>query len=316
MHQLNKLLLQLKLLFLKINNYLDKYWHIVFILISFFFLKELTQHFIKYINTNEYSYLHNDIFVMSFICFISIYFIKPSTLWFLIPFLIVENINFYPLFEVINNYFFYNSIFSKLFIHVASKDINVIIISFFTLYLICILIFLISYKIIKKKWHLKSIFLSITIFVYLITTLLFHYFLIDKNWHNIINYELNHMEHVSKATKDDLNTICKNQEYICGNSKKEISNILKNKYFDNYMVNISENTSIKGNFYFGDIDNIYLIIKNGNNWVINPELAKKSFHDSGNYFMICLDIANAFWLFFFIWLNMFHFRKVKSEILV
>lgn len=230
-------------------------------------------------------------------------------MWFLLPFLIVRIIDFHDFFIEFQNYFFNKSIFAHLFENLASKDINVIIISFFLVYVIGILIFLLTYKIIKKKWHLKASFVFITIFVYLLTTFLFHYFLIEKNYRQIINNEIMHMEKVSNAPETIFMMICDNQDYICGTNEEQIKNKINNQDFNHFVDKTPKFYKIKGNFSFGEIGNIYLVIKNDNKWVVNTELAKKSFHDSENYLMICLDVAHTCWLFFFIWLNMFHFRK-------
>jgi hypothetical protein len=294
---------------ININNYLNNHWLLFFNTVLILFLFELIMCIVEYIKTDKYYNIHNEIFVMSLICFVSIYFIKVSVLWFLVPFLIVRTFNFHPIFIKFQDYFFNKSIFAHLFENLGSKDINVIIIYFFVFYLIGIFLFLIGYKIIKKKWHLKSSFLFITIFVYLITTFLFHYFFVEKNYRNIINNEMTHMEKVAQAEEKDFFIICKNQEYICATDIIQINNALNNKELNKFVEKNFLNYKIKGNFSFGDNKNIYLIIKNKRKWVINPDLAKKSFKETENYLMICLDIAHTCWLFFFIWLNLFHFKK-------
>lgn len=309
MQKIKILLLKIQTYYKMIDNFLNQHWLLIFLTVSTLFFLKLGSGIFSYIETEEYMNIHNQIFVMSLFCFISIYFVRPSVLWFLIPFLIVRLIDFHEFFTVFQNYFFNKSIFAHLFENLASKDINVIIISFFVVYMIFVLIILVVYKIIKKKWHLKSSFLFMTLFVYLLTTLLFHYFLIEKNYRHIINNELIHMTKVSNAKEKDFKIICINQEYICANSKEEIKEKVNNQDFNIYIDKIPEHYNIRGNFSFGDIENIYLVIKNENQWVINKDLAKQSFHDSGNYLMICLDIAHTFWLLFFIWLNVFHFRK-------
>lgn len=313
MQKVNLYCLKMKNKFNLINDYLNTNWLPIFLAVTFLFFFKLINHIVVYVKTENYIHIHNEIFVMSLLCFVSIYFIRATVLWFLIPFLIVRIVDFHDFFEIIQKYFFNKSIFAHLFENLGSKDINVIIISFFTVYIVGIFIFLIGYKIVKKKWHLKSTFLFMTIFVYLLTTLLFHYFLVEKNYRHIINNEMHHMEKVVHANDNDFTIICKNQEYVCATSKEEIKKFVHNKDFDNYIESIPDHYMLKGNFSFGSLDNIYLVIKNGNKWVINPELAKKSFHDTESYLMICLDIAHTFWLFFFIWLNIFHFRK-KNKI--
>lgn len=293
----------------KINDYLNSHWLVFFNTVLFLFLFKLTKNIIHYVQTEDYYNIHNEIFVISLICFITIFFVRASVLWFLIPFLIVRTIDFHEIFSNFQDYFFNKSIFAHLFENLGSKDINVIIISFFIIYIIGILIFLVGYKIIKKKWHLKASFVFITLFVYLITTLLFHYFLIEKNYRHIINNELSHMENTAKAQENVFLIVCENQNYICGINETQIKEKIDNEEFNNFVGKSKNIYKIKGNFSFGDIENIYLVVKNANKWVVNPELAKKSFHDAGNYLMICLDIAHTCWLFFFIWLNMFHFKK-------
>lgn len=301
--------LKLKNKFEIANNYLNNNWLIIFLAVTFLFFFKLIIHVVDYFKNQEYANIHNEIFLMSLLCFISVYFVRAAVLWFLIPFLVVRMIDFHSFFDSFQNYFFYKSIFSSLFENLASKDINVIIVLFLTIYFIGIFLFLIFYLIIKKVWHLKSIFLIITIFVYLITTLMFHYFLIEKNYRHIINNEISHMEKVANANEKDFKIICENQEYVCATSKEEIKKFVNNKDFNSFIDNIPDHYMVKGNFPFGNSKNVYLIIKTKEKWVINPVLAKKSFREAENYFMICLDIAHTFWLFFFIWLNIFHFRK-------
>lgn len=293
----------------KINDYLNNNWLLFFNTVLFLFLFKLTKNIFHYFQTEDYYNIHNEIFIISLICFITIFFVRASVLWFLIPFLIVRTIDFHKFFIKFQDYFFNRSIFSHLFENLGSKDINVIIISFFIVYMVGILIFLIGYKIIKKKWHLKASFVFITLFVYLVTTLLFHYFLIEKNYRNIINNELVHMEKTAKAEEDIFLIICENQNYLCGINEKQIKDKINNKDFAKFVDKSKNIYQIKGNFSFGDIENIYLVVKSANKWIVNQELAKKAFQDAENYLMICLDIAHTCWLFFFIWLNIFHFRR-------
>lgn len=315
MQKLKNLIIKSKSIYEKTNNFLNQHWLVIFLTVSGLFFFKLFSGLWNYVNTQEYLNIHNQIFVMSLFCFMSVYFMKPTVLWFLIPFIIVRLVDFHEVFLSFQDYFFNKSIFSHLFENLASKDINVIIISFFLIYMIVVLLFLITYKLIKNKWHLKSSFLFITLFVYLLTTFLFHYFLIEKNYRHIIDNELNHMSKVSHASPENFKIICFNQEYICALSKEEIKEKVNNKEFNQHIDGIPPYYTIKGNYSIGNTNNIYLIVKNENKWVINKELAKKSFNDTGNYLMICLDIAHTFWLFFFIWLNVFHFRKqFKKEL--
>ena len=305
----NTIIIKSKDVYNKIDYFLNKNWVIFFITVVLLFFISLGHHIFNYIQNDNYMHLHTEIFVMSFICFGTIFFMRPSVLWFLIPFLLTKEFDFYHCLEGFQNYFFNKSIFAELFKNLASKDINVILISFFVVYGLSLFIFLMVYKIINKKWHLKASFLFITIFVYILTTFLFHYFLIEKNYKTLINLELSHMEKISQAPSSDFIIICKNQEYFCANNKNDAEKIINNEKFNEYLDKVVKNSYLRGNFPIGDLHNIYLITQYDNQWVINKDVAKKAFHDTESFLMICLDIAHSFWLFFFIWLNVFHFRK-------
>ena len=165
MQKLKNLIIKSKSIYEKTNNFLNQHWLVIFLTVSGLFFFKLFSGLWNYVNTQEYLNIHNQIFVMSLFCFISVYFMKSTVLWFLIPFIIVRLVDFHEVFLSFQDYFFNKSIFSHLFENLASKDINVIIISFFLIYMIVVLLFLITYKLIKNKWHLKSSFLFITLFI-------------------------------------------------------------------------------------------------------------------------------------------------------
>jgi hypothetical protein len=246
---------------------------------------------------------------MSFIAFLFVPFIKTNILLFLIPFVLTLFIDF-TMFDWIEHWFFNIGFLQPLFKNLASKDMNVIYIFFFILYDSLLFTFILINRIITKKWHIKSIFVVLTISSYLMITLLFHYFLIEKNYRDSINHEMVHMEKVIKENNTDafLN-ICNNQNYICAVSNEEIKEKITISGFINFVNNLPNDTNVKGNFQFGTFEDIFLIIKENNHWVIENTYAKKQFRKTENHLMLCLDVAHTFWFLFFIWLNLFHFRK-------
>lgn len=250
---------------------------------------------------------------MSFISFTLVIFLRPNVLLFLLAYFASRWIDF-KVFDAFQEWFFNLHLLAPLFKNLASKDINVIFIMFFILYEFILIFNILYFKIIRKKWELKSIFVVLTISSYLVITLLFHYFLVEKNYKDAINNELQHLEKVVKENNtQNFNVICVNQNYICGLSKEEIKNKINNKEFSSFVDKIPDNNYVKGNFPFGGFDKVFLIQKEENKWVINNDFAGKQFNKTENYLMICLDVAHTFWYLFFIWLNLFHFRIGKRK---
>lgn len=258
-------------------------------------------------------FMHHAIFLISLVYFIFLYFKKPNVLLFIIPILIIEFVDFHHQLLWITHFIFQQKIVQKFSQNIVSKDINVILIFIFSI-LFIINIPLLVYQKYKKKMNLSLIFSTITIVSYIITTFMFHYFLIEKNYHNILNLELSHMQNIIKNSysKHEFFLVCQNQEYICSNSKKEIVQKINNPIFTNLVSKVKTNQHqiFSGNFPIGDADrNVLLVVEINNFWVINPTIAKITFAQTELYVIFCLTIAHGVWLLFFMWLNLFHYRK-------
>jgi hypothetical protein len=312
----------MKNIWFKINEFCNKNWVLFLLGIITLFIVQVSIHMIKFEKNGRYFvHMHHAIFLISLVYFIFLYFKKPSVLLFVIPILIVEFVDFHHQMLWITHFIFQQKIVQKFSQHIVSKDINVILIFIFSLLLMVNipLLFYQQYK--RKKMNLSLVFSTITIVSYIITTLMFHYFLIEKNYHNILNLEMSHMQNIiqNSHSKNEFFLVCQNQEYICSDSKKEIIKQINNPIFTNLVLNVhtNQNQIFSGNFPIGDADrNVLLIVEIHNLWVINPTIAKITFAQTELYVIFCLTIAHGVWILFFIWLNLFHYRKKNKHGLI
>ena len=306
-------------IFKNINDWCNKNWILFLLGIISLFILQVGEHIINFSHNGRYFvHMHHAIFLISLVYFIFLYFKKPNVLLFLIPIIIVEFVDFHHEMLWFTHFIFHIPIIKEHSQHIVSKDINVIL-SFIFGFLLIINIPLLMYQRYKnKKWNLSLIFSTITIASYIGTTFIFHYFLIEKNYHNLLNIEMNHMENIANYSnsKHDFFMICKNQKYICADSKQAITSKINNPIFTKIItdLHIQKHELFSGNFPVGDADrNVLLVVENNNLWVINPTIAKITFQQTELYVIFCLTIAHGIWLLFFMWLNLFHYKYLEKK---
>lgn len=295
-----------------INNKANEYWVTLFVGFAFYFFLSLIGEAIH--NGQHWSMYHLDIFIISFLIFLSILFnAKPQPLLFIIIILIERILGLDDWIGGISDWTFFQSPIRHLFDTVTAKDSNVFLLFCFMIIAIMAIIKIIYLKIKTKKWDLKSIFTCITIFSFIFITFIFHYVLVEKYFRALINNEMTHIEEVYNIQNEQFfNQSCQLQHYVC--TYQGGLNTIKNQldsHFEQQLSPYLKQQLIKGNFSMSVSDfKIYLLISNQNKWVINTELAGKSFFFTEQWVMFCLSFAHGFWLFFYIWLLLFHNRRL------
>lgn len=299
---------------LNFHQFIGKYWLPLYCFSLLGFLWSFISNIIH--QQSSWSDYHLEIFLVSFFYFIYLFiWKKPKPLYFILIFLFVRLFALEDVIELTSQWFFFNSPFSFLFDSLASKDSNVFfILCFIVLTLICFVKLAID-KIKKKKWELSLIFTTLTLFSFLIITLLFHYVLIEKYFKQSNSNELEHIEQVFHIENlHDFQQTCLSLRYICS-FNGGIEDIQRQINDDNFINTMKpyvakEPIIIKGNFSTNiDKNIIYLVYSHDQKWVINPYTSGRDFQFSENWLMFCLTVAHSFWLFFYLWLLLYHYRR-------
>jgi hypothetical protein len=298
----------------------NKNWGFLFSLLVIFFSFKFISGAIFY--TDNWSEYHFSIFLVSFLLFFNIIFGgKITPFRFILLFILSKIIEIGGFIDIISNWVFYNSPISLLFQNVGAKDGNVFLAMCFLLLGLISFIKLIFIKLSSKKWNFRLIFTILTIFSFTFITFIFHYVLIEKYFRKSINDEIKHMSYIYNIKDPQLFELsCLTQKYICiaNGNIDDIANKIENKKFKSvlnpYIQQSNNNQIISGNFPI-DLSKpeIYLLLSNGNKWIINIDSAGKSHAFSEHWLMFSLTFAHGFWLLFYIWLLLFHERKKFKE---
>lgn len=296
-----------------IDNFFDKYWGLGFIGIASWFGYLIAKNLMD--NTTNWVFIHTQIYmVLVLLVIFHTFGGKLTPLRILLITFLQTLLSLDDYAGVVAQLFFQMPEVSWLSERLVVKDTNVFLsIVFLVLFAVNLIIALIAYFFMNKRFF-SYIFNLIALGAIIVTTLLFHYVLIEQEFRHTLNHELDKQAKIFTFPPAERVIACQTMNVYCLQGTAQVAKFLPQLSDNQEVMNASV---VKGNYSITNVQthsqDIYLVSKENDFYVVDTKSATQAFMFSEKWLMFCLTVAHGIWLFFYIWLHLFHRRIAKRK---